>query len=234
MHQHLFSLVLAIFLGLTAPAQAVEYDVPSSHKEMLHVNVTASNVQLRSGAGTEFESLGMANRGRRYVADAQTRKDSMGKTWFRLIAHVEQQTELGVYSLDAPCWIRNDFVKARPLRDREIDRVNSLFFRILAISPEGLPRFRLTENLSVYSEESCMDVEARPVADKILPAGDTFILLGVDYDGKNSCVNLWKDTGQNSVQLAGTLRLEEFLKLDFGSSRPAVEHWLKRYNLQFP
>ena len=77
----LLFLILAILLG-SSPALAGD-NAPSSTKDMLHLTVTATNVRLRAGAGTEFGVLGMASRDNecayRYVADSTPRMDSTGR-----------------------------------------------------------------------------------------------------------------------------------------------------------
>ena len=92
-------LFLLLSFLLCSPALAGS-DVPASTKDMIHLTVTATNVRLRAGAGTEFEVLGMASRdnecARLYVADSTPRMDSTGKPWFKLIANVQIQEETAI------------------------------------------------------------------------------------------------------------------------------------------
>ena len=149
----LLPLMFMLFLGLVSPASAGE--LPASTKDMVHLSVIATDVRLRAGAGTEFAILGKASRDdfstNRYIADSRPVMDSTGKPWFKLLASVEQQTELGVFKLDAPCWIRSDFVETRALNAKEAARVESSFFRILEFAPRLLPSIHPVAAIPAFS-----------------------------------------------------------------------------------
>ena len=235
----LLPLMFMLFLGLVSPASAGE--LPASTKDMVHLSVIATDVRLRAGAGTEFAILGKASRDdfstNRYIADSRPVMDSTGKPWFKLLANVQQQTELGVSKLDEPCWIRSDFVKTRALREGEAMRADSELFRILHISFDGMPgvaAFAPKQPLPVCSQENdCYFAEGKPETDASLPAGETFYLWGQPDSGSsgNVCISVWKRLDANRIQLAGTMPLGDFLKADLGADRQKVEAWLKKQNI---
>ena len=232
----LLFLILAILLG-SSPALAGD-NAPSSTEDMLHLTVTATNVRLRAGAGTEFEVLGMASRDNecayRYVADAAPRMDSTGKPWFRLIANIQQQAELGVFKLDQPCWIRSDFVKTRALREGEAMRVDSTFFRILHISLTNMPgvgRFTPTKDIPICAtEQDCLFAEGSPIINAKLPAGETFYFWSVPSKAESGtvCLPVHRKLDENRIQEVGYMTREVFDRCDFGKDAASVMNWKKR------
>ena len=232
----LLFLILAILLG-SSPALAGD-NAPSSTKDMLHLTVTATNVRLRAGAGTEFEVLGMASRDNecayRYVADAAPRMDSTGKPWFRLIANIQQQTELGVFKLDQPCWIRSDFVKTRALREGEAMRVDSVFHNILHISLTNMPgvgRFTPTKDIPICAtEQDCLFAEGAPILNAKLPAGETFYFWSVPSKAESGtvCLPVHRKLDENRIQEVGHMTREVFDSYDFGNDTDSVMNWKKR------
>ena len=234
----LLLLILAILLG-SSPALAGD-NAPSSTKDMLHLTVTATNVRLRAGAGTEFEVLGMASRDNecayRYVADAAPRMDSTGKPWFRLIANIQQQTELGVFKLDQPCWIRSDFVKTRALREGEAMRVDSVFHNILHISLTNMPgvgRFTPTKDIPICAtEQDCLFAEGSPILNAKLPAGETFYFWSVPSKAESGtvCLPVHRKLDENRIQEVGHMTREVFDRCDFGKDTDSVMNWKKRQN----
>ena len=232
----LLFLLLSFLLGCS-PALA-EPDIPDSTKEMVHLTVTATNVRLRAGAGTEFEVLGVASRDNecayRYVADAAPRMDSTGKPWFKLIANIQQQTELGVFKLDQPCWIRSDFVKTRALREGEAMRVDSTFFRILHISLTNMPgvgRFTPTKDIPICAtEQDCLFAEGSPIINAKLPAGETFYFWSVPSKAESGtvCLPVHRKLDENRIQEVGHMTREVFDRCDFGKDTASVMNWKKR------
>ena len=232
----LLFLILAILLG-SSPALAGD-NAPSSTKDMLHLTVTATNVRLRAGAGTEFEVLGMASRDNecayRYVADAAPRMDSTGKPWFRLIANIQQQDELGVFKLDQPCWIRSDFVKTRALREGEAMRVDSVFHNILHISLTNMPgvgRFTPTKDIPICAtEQDCLFAEGSPIINAKLPAGETFYFWSVPSKAESGtvCLPVHRKLDENRIQEVGHMTREVFDRYDFGKDTASVMNWKKR------
>ena len=234
----LLFLVLTFLLGCT-PAMAGD-DIPSSTSDMLHLTVTATNVRLRAGAGTEFEVLGKASRddecAYRYVADATPRMDSTGRHWFKLIANIQQQTELGVFELDQPCWIRSDFVKTRALREGEAKYVDSTFFRILHISftnMPGLGKFTPTKDIPICATgHDCLFAEGAPIINTKLPAGETFYFWSVPSKAESGtvCLPIHKKLDENRIQEVGYMTREVFDSCDFGKDAEAVKKWKDRQN----
>ena len=214
----LLFLLLSFLLGCS-PALA-EPDIPDSTKEMVHLTVTATNVRLRAGAGTEFEVLGVASRNNEcaylYVADSTPRMDSTGRPWFKLIANIQQQTELGVFKLDQPCWIRSDFVKTRALREGEAMRVDSTFFRILHISLTNMPgvgRFTPTKDIPICAtEQDCLFAEGAPIINAKLPAGETFYFWSVPSKAESGtvCLPVHRKLDENRIQEVGHMTREVF------------------------
>ena len=234
----LLLLILAILLG-SSPALAGD-NAPSSTKDMLHLTVTATNVRLRAGAGTEFEVLGKASRDNecayRYVAEAAPRMDSTGKPWFRLIANIQQQTELGVFKLDQPCWIRSDFVKTRALREGEAMRVDSVFHNILHISLTNMPgvgKFTPTKDIPICAtEQDCLFAEGAPILNAKLPAGETFYFWSVPSKAESGtvCLPVHRKLDENRIQEVGHMTREVFDGCDFGKDAASVMNWKKRQN----
>ena len=233
-------IMLLLLLFGSSPASAAEYDIPSSTKEMLHLTVTATNVRLRAGAGTEFEVLGMASRDNecayRYVADAAPRMDSTGRPWFKLIANIQQQTELGVIKLDSPCWIRSDFVKTRALREGEAKYVDSTFFRILHISFTNMPgigKFTPAKDIPVCAtEQDCLFAEGAPLINAKLPAGETFYFWAMPSKAESGtvCLPVYRKLDENRIQEVGNMTREVFDSYDFGNDTASVMNWKKRQN----
>ena len=232
----LLFLVLTFLLGCT-PAMAGA-DIPSSTKDMLHLTVTATNVRLRAGAGTEFEVLGMASRdnecARLYVADSTPRMDSTGKPWFKLIANVQIQEETSITKLDTPCWIRSDFVKTRALREGEAMRVDSTFLRILHISLTNMPgvgRFTPTKDIPICAtEQDCLFAEGSPIINAKLPAGETFYFWSVPSKAESGtvCLPVHRKLDENRIQEVGYMTREVFDRCDFGKDTASVMNWKKR------
>ena len=230
-------LFLLLSFLLCTPALA-ESDIPSSTKDMLHLTVTATNVRLRAGAGTEFEVLGMASRDNecayRYVADATPRMDSTGKPWFKLIANIQQQTELGVFKLDQPCWIRSDFVKTRALREGEAMRVDSVFHNILHISLTNMPgvgRFTPMKDIPICAtEQDCLFAEGSPIINAKLPAGETFYFWSVPSKAESGtvCLPVHRKLDENRIQEVGYMTRDVFDGCDFGKDTASVMNWKKR------
>jgi len=232
----LMLLFLLVFGSL--PAVAAEYDIPLSTKDMLHLTVTATNVRLRAGAGTEFDVLGMASRdnecARLYVADSTPSMDSTGRPWFRLIAQIEQQTEMAVFKLDPPCWIRSDFVKTRALREGEAMRADSTFFRILHISFANMPgvgRFTPAKDLPICATaHDCLFAEGAPLINAKLPAGETFYFWAMPFRAESGtvCLPIHKKLDEKRIQEVGYMTREVFDGCDFGKDAESVMNWKKR------
>ena len=233
----LLFLLLSFLLGCT-PALA-EPDIPDSTKEMVHLTVTATNVRLRAGAGTEFEVLGVASRNNEcaylYVADSTPRMDSEGKPWFKLIANIQQQEEMALTKLDAPCWIRGDFVKTRALREGEAMRADSELFRILQISFNGMPgvgKFTPAKDIPVCAtEHDCLFAEGAPVINAKLPAGETFYFWAMpsEHSGR-VCLPVYRKLDENRIQEVGSMPRDVFNSHDFGKDAESVLNWKKRQN----
>ena len=233
----LLPLILMLLIGWISPASAGE--IPASTKDMVHLSVIATDVRLRAGAGTEFAILGKASRddfcANRYIADSRPVMDSTGKPWFRLLANVQQQTELGVFKLDAPCWIRSDFVKTRALREGEAMRADSELFRILHISFNGMPgvgRFTPAQDIPVCAtEHDCLFAEGAPVINAQLPAGETFYFWAMpsEHSGR-VCLPVYRKLDENRIQEAGSMPREVFDSRDFGKDAESVMNWKKRQN----
>ena len=85
--------LLFLLMFSVCPVQAA--DVPTGTQDMLHLDVQATGVRLRAGAGTEFAIVGMASRekemSRYFIAYATPSMDSEGRPWFRLLAKIERQ-----------------------------------------------------------------------------------------------------------------------------------------------
>lgn len=233
----LLILMLLLLFGYM-PASAAGHDFPASTKDMLHLEVTATSVRLRAGPGTEFEVLGMATRGdstcSRYIADPRPKMDSTGRPWFRLIGQVEQQTELGVYKLDTPCWIRSDFVKTRVLSEREALRADSTFFGILPVSLSSMPgvaNFTAAKDIPVCAtEHDCLFAEGAPVLNAVLPAGETFHFWSLPFKGSSGqvCIIVYKKTADDKAQKVGAMPRSVLDSVDFGKDADSVEAWKKR------
>lgn len=232
----LLIMLLMVLLGCS-PVIAGD-DIPSSTKDMLHLTVTATNVRLRAGAGTEFEVLGKASRddecAYRYVADATPRMDSTGRHWFKLIANIQQQTELGVFKLDQPCWIRSDFVTTRALREGEAKYVDSTFFRILHISFTNMPnlgRFTPTKDIPVCATgHDCLFAEGAPIINAKLPAGEMFYFWALPARAASGtvCLPVHKKLDEHRIQEVGYMTREVFDSCDFGKDADAVQKWKKQ------
>ena len=234
----LLPLLLILLIGWTSPASAEE--VPASTKDMVHLSVIATNVRLRAGAGTEFAILGKASRNdfaaNRYIADSRPVMDSTGRPWFRLLANVQLQTELGVFKLDSPCWIRSDFVTTRALNDREAMVADSSLFGLLHISLSdmyGSAKFVPAKDIPVCAaDDDCLFAEGAPIINATLPAGETFYFWGVP--SKNSegdmCVNVYKQVEPNRAKIVGCMPRKVFDTFDFGKDTEAVQDWKKKQN----
>ena len=226
-------LLLVFMLGCT-PALAAS-DIPASTKDMVHLSVIATDVRLRAGAGTEFAIIGKASRNdfsaNRYIADSLPVMDSTGKPWFKLLANVEQQAELGVFKLDSPCWIRSDFVETRALNAREAERVESSFFRILEFAPRLLPSIHPVAAIPAFSDENlCYFPQSPDKADISLPPGGELLPLNA-LKGQRVCVSLWQPLDDRRIRFVGAVPLGDFLKADFGADRQKVEAWLEKQNI---
>ena len=232
----LLFLLLAFLLGGT-PAFA-EPDIPASTKDMVYLTVTATNVRLRAGAGTEFEVLGMASRDNEcaylYVADSTPRMDSTGKPWFKLIANIQQQEEMAFIKLDTPCWIRSDFVKTRALRGGEAMKADSLFYKILHLDLKSYPvtaKFVPSKDIPVCAtEEDCLFVEGHPIINAKLPAGEEFYFFSIpSKTGEGDmCINVYKQIKPERAQIVGCMPKDVFNTFDFGKDTEAVQAWKKK------
>jgi hypothetical protein len=232
----LLFLFLTLLLGCS-PVSAGE--IPASTKDMVHLSVIATNVRLRAGAGTEFAILGKASRNdfgaNRYIADSRPVMDSTGKPWFKLLANVQQQTELGVFKLDAPCWIRSDFVQTRALREGEAMKADSELFRILPISFTGMPgvgKFTPAKDIPVCATEyDCLFAEGAPVINAKLPAGETFYFWAMPSENSGRvCLPVYRKLDENRIQEVGTMPRDVFDSHDFGKDAESVLNWKKRQN----
>ena len=234
----LLFLVLTFLLGCT-PAMAGA-DIPSSTKDMLHLTVTATNVRLRAGAGTEFEVLGMASRdnecARLYVADSTPRMDSTGKPWFKLIANVQIQEETAIIKLDTPCWIRSDFVKTRALRGGEAMKADSVFYRIVHVALDSYSvtaKFVPSKDIPVCAtEEDCLWAEGHPIINSKLPAGEEFYFFSIPSKVSEGemCINVYKQIEPERAKIVGCMPKDVFNTFDFGKDTEAVQAWKKKQN----
>ena len=232
----LLFLLLSFLLGCT-PALA-EPDIPDSTKEMVHLTVTATNVRLRAGAGTEFEVLGMASRNdksaRLYVADSTPRMDSTGKLWFKLIANIQMLTEMSILKFDTPCWIRSDFAQTRKLRDCEAEMADSVFFDLLHVSlPDAceVAAFVPARDIPICATEvDCLWAEGRPVINAALPTGETFYFWGDPSKTANGdmCINVYKQMEPGRAKIVGCMPRKVFDAFDFGRDSAAVMDWKRK------
>lgn len=232
----LLFLFLTLLLGCSSTSAA---ELPASTKDMVHLSVIATDVRLRAGAGTEFAILGKASRNdfgaNRYIADSRPVMDSTGKPWFKLLANVQQQTELGVFKLDEPCWIRSDFVKTRALREGEAMKADSELFRILPISFNGMPgvgKFTPARDIPVCAtEHDCLFAEGAPVINAKLPAGETFYFWAMpsEHSGR-VCLPVYRKLDENRIQEVGSMPRDVFDSHDFGKDAESVMDWKKRQN----
>ncbi|MBQ4616458.1 MAG: hypothetical protein IJB29_07120 [Mailhella sp.] len=218
-------------LCLLAPS-SLSARTPDSPKDMIHLTVRATGVRLRAGAGTEFAIMGMASRNNagacRFIACAEPGMDSVGMPWFKIIGNVQQQEDLAVFKLDAPCWIRSDFVETRALNQKEAAQVDSTFFRVLDFAPRLLTAFQPAGPIPAFSEERlCFFPQDADKPDVSLPAGESYLLFNT-LKGQRTCVGLWRALNDSKIRFAGSVPLEEFLKTDFGADREKVEGWLKK------
>jgi len=222
--------LLFLLMFSVCPVQAA--DVPAGTQDMLHLEVQATGVRLRAGAGTEFAIVGMVSRekemSRYFIAYATPSMDSEGRPWFRLLAKIERQEDTALFRLDRTCWIRSDFVKTRALNDKEAELADSLFFRTLSFAPRLLPAVRPTEAIPAYSEEKlCFFPQDGDKADLILPAGEEYLLFNL-LKGQRACAGLWKAVDGEHIRFAGSVPAEVFAETDFGGDQAKAEAWLKQ------
>ena len=232
----LLFLFLTFLLGCS-PALA-EPDIPASTKDMVHLTVTASNVRLRAGAGTEFEVKGMASRNdksaRLYVADSTPRMDSTGKLWFKLIANIQLLTEMSILKFDTPCWIRSDFVQTRKLRDCEAEMADSVFFDLLHVSLSDaceVAAFVPAKDIPVCAtEEDCLWAEGHPVINATLSAGETYYFWAdpSKTSKDDMCVSVYKQVGPERARIVGCMPRTVFDTYDFGKDSANVMDWKKK------
>ena len=234
----LLFLLLSFLLGCT-PALA-DPDIPDSTKEMVHLTVTATNVRLRAGAGTEFEVLGVASRNNEcaylYVADSTPRMDSEGKPWFKLIANIEILEEMSLSRLDKPCWIRGDFVKTRALRGGEAMKADALFYNIAHVDLDSYSvtaKFVPSKDIPVCAtEEDCLWAEGYPIINSKLPAGEEFCFFAIPtkVSEGNMCINVYKQIAPERAKIVGCMPKDVFDSFDFGKDTEAVQAWKKKQN----
>ena len=232
----LLFLLFSVLLGCV-PALA-EADIPASTKDMVHLTVTATNVRLRAGAGTEFEVLGMASRNDEcaslYVADSTPRMDSTGHPWFKLIANIQQQEEMALTKLDAPCWIRGDFVKTRALRGGEAMKADSVFYNIVHVdlnSYSVTAMFVPSKDIPVCAtEDDCLFVEGHPIINAKLPAGEEFYFFSIPskISEGDMCVNVYQQIAPERAKKVGCMPQNVFDTFDFGKYTDAVQAWKKK------
>lgn len=225
-------LISLLFLLMFSVCPVHAADIPAGTQDMLHLDVQATGVRLRAGAGTEFAIVGMASRkkemSRYFIAYATPSMDSEGRPWFRLLAKIERQEDTALFRLDRDCWIRSDFVKTRALNEKEAELADSLFFRILSFAPSLLPAVRPSEAIAAYSDEKrCFFPQDSDKADLMLPAGEEYLLFNL-LKGQRTCVGLWKAVDEERIRFAGSVPVEIFAGTDFGADRQKVDTWLKQ------
>ena len=225
-------LISLLFLLMFSVCPVHAADIPAGTQDMLHLDVQATGVRLRAGAGAEFAILGMASRkkemSRYFIAYATPSMDSEGRPWFRLLAKIERQEDTALFRLDRDCWIRSDFVKTRALNEKEAELADSLFFRILSFAPSLLPAVRPSEAIAAYSDEKrCFFPQDSDKADLMLPAGEEYLLFNL-LKGQRACAGLWKAVDGEHIRFAGSVPVEIFAGTDFGADRQKVDTWLKQ------
>ena len=225
-------LISLLFLLMSSVCPVHAADIPAGTQDMLHLDVQATGVRLRAGAGTEFAIVGMASRekemSRYFIAYATPSMDSEGRPWFRLLAKIERQEDTALFRLDRDCWIRSDFVKTRALNEKETELADSLFFRILNFAPSLLPAVRPSEAIAAYSDEKlCFFPQNSDKADLMLPAGEEYLLFNL-LKGQRACAGLWKAVDGERIRFAGSVPAEVLAETDFGADQAKVEAWLKQ------
>lgn len=93
-------LLTAVYIlgGLAVPAQLVPALKAYAAETVTIVTVTADGVNIRTGPGTEFRSVGVASEGDVYTA-LSTAKDTKGMVWYNVLVD------------GTNCYIRSDFCK---------------------------------------------------------------------------------------------------------------------------
>ena len=82
--------------------------------------------------------------------------------------------------------------------------------------------------IPAYSEEKlCFFPQERDEADRLLPAGEEYLLFNV-LKGQRTCVGLWKAVDEERIRFAGSVPVEIFAGTDFGADRQKVDTWLKQ------
>ena len=192
--------------------------------DLVHLSVRGTNVRLRRGPGTEHEITGRVSAGDfggELIAWKEKTAAKDGRLWYRLLYRLERQEETAY--LDADDYICADFAKASPLTDRDRERIESGRFRILNISPEGLPRFSLKEPLKLLGDP--FDAERSVLVD----AGTDMTLFTIPYRRTGDTglhVELWEPADRSRIRRLGSMPLDELEALSRYPGEEQVRKWL--------
>ncbi len=192
---------------------------------LVHLKVKGTNVRLRKGPGTAHPITGQVSSGGlvgELIAWKETIRGKDGKSWYRVLYRLERQEETAYVEVDE--YVCADFAKATPLTEVDRERIENDKFRMLHISPQGLPAFSFSEPLRLLGDPFD-DASAVTVA-----PGTSLVLFTIPYNmtGRKSRVELWEPVDSARIRRLGSMELGDLASRSGYAGEMTVREWLEK------